>query len=509
MPRLSTDIVVNTLGQGWAVAISLLFVPFFVQRLGVEGYAVIALLPLATALVHVLDGGLALTLNREMARAAAAAAAPDQARSTAWTLQVVHLFVGILVGVATLALLPTAGMAWLQPKDMPPSDLHANLLLIAAVVTLQWPVALFQNGLMGLARQSRVNGALAVNATALNVGAAAWVTFGSQTVSAYLVCAGACALVHSTALAVLFWRALPAASVPARFESRRLLAVWKFSGGAAGIGITGVILMHVDRLVASRLLTLEQFGYYGLATTIGRSIYLLIAPVFSAVFPRLSALVTRNDVAALTALYSTATQTMSVAIFPLTAIVFWMGFDLAHVWLGSADTAHAIRDAAALLALGAALNGVMNLPYALQLASGLTRLGFWLNVVLIAVAVPAAFVLCREFGPTGAAASWLLAMTTYFAAGVPLTHRLTGFGRPVHWVLRDVLPPAAVSFVSVGAVHAAVGSISSRADSAIALTFAACIAYGAAVMVAPRLRREACALVRRLVSASLKNRGEP
>lgn len=505
MPRLRTDVVVNTLGQGWAVAISLLFVPFFVNRLGIEGYAVIALLPLATALIQVLDGGLALTLNREMARTAASGA-PDQARSTAWTLQIVHLSAGVVVGLSTLALLPAAGMAWLQPKDMAAADLHVNLLLIAAAVALQWPIPLFQNGLMGLGKQAQVNGLLAVNSTVLNVGAAAWITFGSQTVSSYLMWAGACALLHSIALAIVFWRALPLASAPVCFELGRLRALWRFSGGAAGIGVTGVILMHVDRIVASRLLSLEQFGYYGLATTIGRSVYLLIAPVFSAVFPRLSALVARKDIAGLTALYSAGTQFMAVAIFPLTAIVFWMGFDLAFAWLGNAETARSITHAAALLALGAALNGVMNLPYALQLAWGLVRLGVGLNVMLIAVAVPAAFVLCLEFGPAGAAASWLLTMVIYFAAGVPLTHHMTRVGRPITWMLRDVLPPAAVSFASVGVVHAAVGSLSSRLDSAIALILAACIAYGLALLSAPILRREARALLRRLVSASFQNR---
>ena len=489
MARLRTDVAVNLLGQGWAAAISLLFVPLFVARLGIEGYAVIALLPLCTSLIQVLDCGLALTLNREMARVSAIGT-PTATRSAAWTLQAVHLSVGTLLGVATIALLPAVGLAWLQQPSLPRAAFREALVVLAIAVAVHWPIPLFQNGLMGLGRQSRVNGLIAINATILNVGAAAIITLWSPNPAAFLLWAAACALMHAIALALVFWRALPPARVRPKFEPDYLRSVLRFSGGAAGIGVTGVILTHLDRLVASRLLSLEQFGYYGLAVTIGRSVYLLIAPVFSAAFPRLSALIARKDYAGLSVVYSSATQVMCVAIFPLTAVVLWMGFDLAQAWLGDARTARAVSDIAAALAIGAAINGVMHMPYGLQLASGLTRLGLQINLALVAMSIPAAVFLCKQFGALGLALTWPLINAVYFLVGVPLTHRAVGFGRALPWFVGDVAPTVLVSFATVGAVHSVLGVGSTRLASTAAVLAGLVLGYAAAALAADRFRSQ-------------------
>lgn len=489
MARLRTAVAVNVLGQGWAAAISLSFVPFFVSRLGIEGYAVIALLPLCTALLQVFDGGLAMTLNREMARLSAVGSAAEM-RSAAWNLQVVHLAAGGVLALAAIAFLPTVGIAWLQQPQIPRATLSEALLFLSVAVAVHWPIPLFQNGLMGLGRQSKVNGLLAANATVLNVGAAALVAAGSPTPSAFLLWATASALLHAATLAVIFWRCLPPADSRPEFEPRYLRSVLRFSSGAAGIGVTGVILTHLDRLVASRLLTLEQFGYYGLATTIGRSAYLLIAPVFSAVFPRLSALVARKDPASLAAVYSSATQMMCVAMLPLTAVVFWMGFDVAYAWLGDVAIANAVSAAAAALAVGAAINGVMHLPYGLQLAHGLTNLGLRINLVLVGVSVPAAILLCEAFGPMGLALTWPLVNIFYFVVGVPLTHRILNIDGTSSWVLRDVLPSAVMSFAAVGIAHGILRTGTTRIESASLVLVGLCLAYPAAAVAASKFRSQ-------------------
>jgi O-antigen/teichoic acid export membrane protein len=490
MPRLRFDVLANALGQGWAVLIGLLFVPFFLQQLGVERFAVIALVPVAAALLQVMDLGLAVTLNRELARQAGAAS--ESARSTAFTLFLAHLAIGAVVCAAALAVAATLGPAWLdEPDTIAASELAQGVLLLAVLVALQWPLPLFQNGLMGLGRQARVNALVALNATVANVGAALLVSLGHATLPAYLGWFAVCAALHSVAAGWLLWRSLPPAATAARFDRATLTRVGRFSGGAAGINLTGVLLMHADRLIASRLLTLEQFGYYGLATTIGRSVYLLIAPVYSAVFPRLAGLVAQKSRTELANLYSAASQLMAFAIAPPAAVIFWLGFDAAYAWLGSTSTATAVAGLAAALILGSALNGLMNLPYALQLAFGITRVGLGIYVLLLVLTVPAAYALQAGFGAAGVASTWLVINVMYFAIGVPVTHRVTGISSVARWVLRDVLPPVAAAFIGVGMVHAAFGTGATRIGAAVLVAGALATGYACALGAAPTVRGEA------------------
>ena len=47
----------------------------------------------------------------------------------------------------------------------------------------------------------------------------------------------------------------------------------------------------MDKLVLSRLLSLEDFGYYSLAGVAAAGLQYLIAPFFSAAFPRFAQLI--------------------------------------------------------------------------------------------------------------------------------------------------------------------------------------------------------------------------
>lgn len=488
MSRLRTDLMATLFGQGWAAVIGLLFVPVFVDRLGIEAYGLIALAPVCVALLQVLDAGLAVTLNREMARAVASGAEPTHVRSTARTLLVTHFGLGLAVAALALAALPATAGAWLTPQQTTASELESSLWVLGVAAVLNWPVPLLQNGLMGLGRQPLVNFLIALNATAVNVGAAALVLLYRSDVSVYFAWLAFCNVLHALALGTLFRRELSRFSGQGEIKLSLLRAVIGFSGGAAGISMTGVVLTYIDRLVASKLLTLEQFGYYGLAATIGRSVYLVIAPIFSAVFPRLSALVARREASELEALYSKATQIMAVAVFPPAAVILWFGFEVGLAWLGSSTTAMEIAGIAAMLALGAMINGLMHLPYGLQLAHGMTRLGLQVNVALLCLFVPASVALHSQFGALGIAAAWPLLNAAYFAVAVPLTHRLLRFGRSAAWITRDVLPVAAASFASVGAAHVVIGPATSRVSAFVVILAALAFGYAAAGLSSARFR---------------------
>jgi len=107
----------------------------------------------------------------------------------------------------------------------------------------------------------------------------------------------------------------------------------------------------------------------------------------------------------------------------------------------------------AVLALGYGLNGLMAVPYALQLAYGSTRLVLWQTVIGVAVAVPATWYFAQRFGGLGAAGVWLALNVLYLLVGMPLMHRRFLQGELWPWVRTDLLPVVAVSCVVIGAAR--------------------------------------------------------
>jgi hypothetical protein len=78
-----------------------------------------------------------------------------------------------------------------------------------------------------------------------------------------------------------------------------------------------------------------------------------------------------------------------MTVLPIAAVISVFSFDVFRLWTGSAEIAHNAAPIASILVIGSALNGLMVLPYSLQLAHGWTSIGLRINFFLIVLLVPA------------------------------------------------------------------------------------------------------------------------
>jgi O-antigen/teichoic acid export membrane protein len=248
---------------------------------------------------------------------------------------------------------------------------------------------------------------------------------------------------------VILWRSLPHADSRPRFRPDLLRQVWRFAAGMTGLTVSAVLLTQLDKWILVQILSLENFGYFSLAVTFANALYLVITPIFSAVYPRFSVLIAKGDQASLSQLYHLVTQAMAVAVVPVAATLSLFSYDILLLWTRSETVANASSLIASILVIGTALNGLMNLPFALQLASGWTSIGLAINLVLTAILAPGIWFAATHYGAVGAAVLWILLNGIYLAAGIPLTHTRLLRGEGARVVKRDVAPP----------VLAAVGTI--------------------------------------------------
>ena len=97
MNRVRSNIVANIAGQAWAVVLALVCTPFYIRFLGVEAYGLIAFFVTLQTLLQLLDLGLGVTLNRELARSRQAPS--DDLPALATTLEAWYWILGIALGV--------------------------------------------------------------------------------------------------------------------------------------------------------------------------------------------------------------------------------------------------------------------------------------------------------------------------------------------------------------------------------------------------------------------------
>jgi O-antigen/teichoic acid export membrane protein len=236
---------------------------------------------------------------------------------------------------------------------------------MGVLATLQLPFSLYQGGLMGLQRQVLLNLIKIIMVTLGSWGGVLVLWLYSPTITAFLYWQIGISAVQVSLMMGLLWRNLPEAGLPPRFDSRLLRNVGNFAAGMSGITLCTLLLTQLDKVVLSKLLSLEFFGYYMLATVLSNGLTLLTAPVYNAVFPRFSALVATADAIGLKDLYHRSTQLMATLILPFAAVMAFFSFDILLVWTRNAETARNASPVLRLLVVGTAINGLMTIPFAL------------------------------------------------------------------------------------------------------------------------------------------------
>jgi len=447
---LKRNVLANFLGNGWNTLMSFILVPVYIGFMGVEAYGLVGLSITLQALAAVFDLGIGMTLNRELARLAAAPGNEQRMRDMLRSLEVIFWSIGGLLGVVVIALAPIIADHWLQNEAISTETVRLAIRIMGINLTVGFLTGFYTGGLRGLEHQVLVNILSVIAATARSVGVILVLWLISPTVPAFFLWHGLIATLHLLLVVFWLWRSLPSAARRAMFSVDILRSVARFAGGMTAIAVTAAILTQSDKLILSGMLSLEAFGYYALAGVVAYGLYRVTAPIYVAVYPRFCKLVEMKDTGGLQSLYHLACQLISVLILPAAMFLVLFSREILDLWVRDAAVVDNTYLLVSLLAAGTGLNALMHLPYALQLAHGWTRLTLYTNIVAIVLIVPGIVVLTGLYGAAGAAVAWVVLNLGYVLIVIHLMHRRLLPGEKYRWYFEDVgAPLVAVLLVCV------------------------------------------------------------
>jgi len=426
---------------------SLVFVPIYIKFIGIEAYGLIGIFLSLQALFSLLDLGLSTTLNRELARMSSHIENPRTMRDLVRTLELVYWALAISIGIAVALLAPVVAYYWVNAEQLTPETIYHAILLMGLVIAFQLPFSLYSGGLLGLQRQVLLNGIIVIMATLRGVGAVLVLWLIDPSIQAFFLWQIIVSVLQTTVTMYFLWSNLPESARGAQFKSRLLIDIWRFAAGMTGVSVLSVILMQMDKIILSRILSLEMFGYYTLASVAAGGLYIMFGPMFFALFPRFSQMVAQNDVEGQKRLYHNGSQLMSVMILPVAVVVALFSKEVLFLWTGDpviVERAHLILS---FLIIGTALGGLMNLPFAMQLAHGWTKLAFYQNLIALVVLIPMLIWLAKNYGAEGAASIWILLNAGYVLGGIQYMHTRLLREEKARWYFHDVLKPLSITLL--------------------------------------------------------------
>jgi O-antigen/teichoic acid export membrane protein len=485
--------------RGWSALLSLAFVPVYIRFLGVEAYGLIGAFAALQAVLGLLDLGLGSTLTREFARAHDLPNSSSVMRDQLRTLEGIYWAIAIFIALSVWLLSGFIATHWLQPQNLSEKEVASALAYAGLAFALQWPTNLYIGGMYGLQRQGLLAVVISGTATLRVALTLAALLFISQTIECFFLAQACANFIQTVLLAIVLWSRVPRAGARAKFRVESLRGIWGFAGGMFGISVTTIVLTQLDKAILSKTLTLESFGYYAIASTLAAGLYIVISPLFGVFFPRFSQLVRAQSEVEIERLYHLGNQLMAVVVLPIAAVAALFSREIIRYWSGSDEIAANSELLFSLLITGNALNGLMNVPYAVQLAHGWTGLAFYSNVVAIVICAPLIYLLSMRIGAVGGAIGWVVLTTGYILISLQIMHRrIPQVGSSWRWYLQDIGGPAVAAFTVV-AFSRMIRIFPTTIFSAVLyLTLVTGLATIAAGLCAPALRG---ALMRRVTTA--------
>ena len=438
---LKLNVLANLGGKVWTGLIQIVFVPLYIKFLGMEAFGLIGFFIMLQNLLSMLDLGLSTTLNRELACRSAKGNA-QEARDLVRTMEWIYWSSAIVIAVGIIVVAPWIARSWVNVKGLPAQSVQHSIVLMGLVIAVQWPFSLYYGGLMGLQKQALFNIIRVPMATIQAGGAVLVLWLISQSIEAYFIWQIGIIGIQTVLTGYFLRSSLPKSAQAVTFSRDLLSQCWRFAAGMTAISSAVIILTQADKVILSKLLSLEQFGYYVLAFTMGSALIFLVAPVSVALFPKLSELVAAGKTEELRRIYHKGCQLVSLFVLPTGILIALFPQEILMLWTRDPRIVENTYLLLRLIVVGCLFNALVTMPFMLQLAYGWTSLSFYKNIIAIIIMIPLLLLLVSHLGVFGGAITWVLVNAGYVIFEIPITHRRLMRGDMWRWYITDVGLPA-------------------------------------------------------------------
>ena len=445
--RTASNLITNV----YSLVIGILFVPLYINYIGIEAYGIIGAFNGITAFLWLFDFGVTTNLNRELSKFYETED-KRELLDLKKTLEIVCYGLSGLISVFLSGFIALLAYYWFNSENFTPSFLFSVLSILALSLVLQFPIAFYTGGLLGLNQQVPLNFINIFINTLKCIGSYVAVMYFDDKIHAFLIFQMLLAVLQLIILKITLGRFIAIEDYKGKFRPDVLRRLKKFTSELFANNIVIILLMQSDKVILSRVLTLEDFGYYMLAYSITTmTVGIFSNSVTNVIFPNFSRLVAQDKQAELIKNFHLSSQLMVWGMVSIATVLAFFAQEILLIWARNPAVAEKTSSLLAVWAIGLGLNTLTLIPYYVQLAYGRSNFSFRFNLIALILNIPALIVSSHFYGALGAAFCWLLLNSIYLFTFIPvIRNNFLPFSLKT-WYLKDIFP-VVLTGAAVGAV---------------------------------------------------------
>ncbi len=402
---LRRAIIANYFGAAATALAPVLALPWYLGSLGPKQFGLVGFVVMLQAVLGLLDAGMSQSLVREIAvRLDSSSEGRQRAGLLLFAFERIYWLFGLSVGCLAFLVADVVVAQWLKLGDLPESLGRQAVCGAAVLFAVQFPGSVYRSLLVGAQAQVTLNVLTIVGAFVRHAGAV-FVVYCWPTLASYLIWHVGTALLETLVRRGLAWRTLKVMRTGMRWDMREIGPVWKSVAWMSGATWLGALTVQMDKIVLSKMASIELFGYYSIAATLAAGTLQLIYPLVQAVLPH--AIGVRNDPARLRNLSIKLFGMVAILVGISAALFVGIGRWLLQIWLKSPEAVQMVYPLLTVLLIGSGLNAFYNVGYVNWLAKRRTDRVFQVNVFAFSLSVVIVPPMVGWQGAVGAAFGWL------------------------------------------------------------------------------------------------------
>lgn len=400
---MKKNIIANFVGRFWSILSNFLFIPLYIDYLGFDSYSVISFTLMIAGIMAVLDGGLTATLAREFARKDNTELQKQKIFKNVETLY--FIVTGFCIALIFL-FSNIIAEKWVMIEKFSASQISFFLKIISFEIGFQFLFRFYIGGLLGLEKQVKANVFQVLWGVVRN-GLVVFALMLMPNLELFFLWQAVTTVIFTFFIKVYLEKVVygkPSFTVNLKLEKSILTTIWKFAGGMLLIALVSALNTQLDKVTISKLLSLENLGYYTLAVSLSQGLIILVNPLASALLPRFTAHFSADEYAEARSLFSKSSLVVSIIIFSVLMSLSFFAKEIIWVWTGKLELAEKSFQLIPVVALAYTMFALQVLPYNIAIANGYTKLNNILGILSLIVTIPGYFLATKEYGAMGAAA---------------------------------------------------------------------------------------------------------
>jgi O-antigen/teichoic acid export membrane protein len=433
------DISISIISNGWLAGINFIFTPIFLKILGPEGYGLVGIYTtLYTALI-LFDFGLSTSLNKELALLSYTKGNATKARSVVRKAETISWIISIIMIVFFIISIDYLSMHWIKSDSFSFDYIKKILLLVGISLFFQLPINLYTGGLYGLQRYSALSILNIISTSIRYFGAFFVLKYHSNDIIAFFYWQIFSSIFNLLLVFFFFRRALPKKNKEDVQEFYSYQMILKIAGGIGVFSVGEFLLGQIDKVILTKLISLEIFGYFMTITTFASATTLFIRPLGNVAFPKLSILA--NHSTELKKQYFNISNLMAILICPF---IWWICFysrEIILLWSKNSQLADQGQVILQFLIVGNGIYALNKIPAVLSLAKGQNMILIYQNFVSSIILIIIVLFLTPQIGVLSGAIGWGIVNLIFLSISVPIIHKKIFDNIELIWFYEIIIRP--------------------------------------------------------------------